>query len=239
MIELLVVVSIIALLLSILLPALGAAKRSAQQVLSASNMRQIGLAIHMYQDEHNGWFPRTTHGNPNLSESWIYTLAPYLGDAERVEDPDNPGQMIWEIGRVRVCPRDQKAEERMANSGSSYILNEWVAVPHVGPFGGIDESQTYTRRIKLARPSETYIMFVAATRWAPSVYADHTHSRNWISWSNVTWDISTDRYGADGPAPFLNGSSNYLFADGHVEQIQAAKLKKLIDAGVNFSRPPE
>jgi prepilin-type processing-associated H-X9-DG protein len=127
----------------------------------------------------------------------------------------------------------------MANSGSSYIMNEWVAVTWRNPFGVPDPSQNYTNRKDLARPAETYVMFVAATRWAPSVYADHTHSRNWTSWSNVTWDISTDRYGNDGPAPFLNGSSNYLFADTHVEQIQAPKLKELIDADVNFSRPPQ
>ena len=238
LIELLVVVAIIATLIGILLPALAGAKRSAQQVVSMSNMRQIGMAIHMFQDEHDGWFPRTTHSNP-ASQSWIYTLAPYLRDAQRVEDPDNPGEMIWEIGRVRVCPRDPKAEERMANSASSYMLNEWIAVPHVGPFGGIDESQSYTRRDKLARPAETYVLFVGATRWGANVTADHTHSRSWSDWSTVTWDISTDRYGANGSPQFLDGSSNYLFADWHVEQIQAPELKKLIDDGVNFSRPPE
>lgn len=239
LVELLVVVSIIALLIGILIPAVGRAQRSAEQIVSASNMRQIGLAIQMYQDEYDGWFPQTTHGNPNVSQSWIYSLAPYLGDAERVEDPDNPGETIWEIGSVRVCPRDPKADERMANSASSYMLNEWVAVPHVDPFGRVDESRSFTQRQKLERPTETYVMFVGATRWAPSVYNDHTHSRSWNDWSTVTWDISTDRYGANGSPQFLDGSSNYLFADWHVEQIQAPKLKKVIDAGENFSRPPQ
>ncbi len=237
LVELLVVVAIIALLLGILLPALSKARQIAQQVVSASNMRQIGLAIHMFQDEHDGWFPQTTHGNPNISQSWIYTLAPYLSDAERAEDPDNPGEMIWEIGRVRVCPRDPKAEQRMENSASSYMLNEWIAVPHVGPFGDIDESQSFTRRQSLERPTETYVLFVGATRWGANVTADHTHSRSWNDWSTVTWDISTDRYGANGSPQFLDGSSNYLFADTHVEEIQAPKLKKVIDSGVNFSRP--
>jgi prepilin-type processing-associated H-X9-DG protein/prepilin-type N-terminal cleavage/methylation domain-containing protein len=239
LIELLVVISIVAVLISIMLPALGGIKRSAQQVLSASNMRQIGLAIQMFQDDHNGWFPQTTHGSPNINQSWIYTLAPYLSDAGQVEDPDNPGETIWEIGEVRICPRDPKAEERMANSASSYMLNEWVAVPYVGPFGGIDQSQSYTRRERLKRPSGTHVLFVAANRWPASTYADHTHSRSWNDWSTVTWDISTDRYGANGSPQFLDGSSNYLFADGHVEGIQAPTLKKVIDDGVNFSRPPE
>jgi len=239
LVELLVVIAIIALLLGIAIAVVGRVRASAQQVVSASNMRQIGLAIAMYQDDHGGWFPQTTHGNPDVSQSWIYTLAPYLSDAERVEDPDNPGQMIWEIGPVRVCPKDPKADERMAHSASSYMLNEWVAVPHVDPFGRINESQSFTRRGDLARPTQTYVLFVGATRWAPSVYNDHTHSRSWTDWSTVTWDISTDRYGENGSPQFLDGSSNYLFADGHVEQIQAPKLKELIDAGENFSRPPQ
>ena len=233
------VISIIALLVGILLPALGASRTRAQQILSASNMRQIGLAIHMYQNDNDGWFPQTTHGSPTVSRSWIYTLAPYLGDAERVEDPDNPSERIWEIGRVRVCPRDPKGDERMASSASSYILNEWVAVPFVDPVGVVDESQSYTQRQKLNQPTETHVLFVGANSLSPSVYSDHTHSRSWNNWGSVIADISTDRYGQNGSPLYLNGSSNYLFADGHVEEIQAQALKSLIDAGVNFSRPPQ
>ena len=60
LIELLVVISIIALLIAILLPALGAAKRSARIIQCGSNQRQIGIALGAYQTEHNSYFPHHT-----------------------------------------------------------------------------------------------------------------------------------------------------------------------------------
>ena len=54
LIELLVVISIIALLIAILLPALGAARRSAQDIQCLSNQQQIGRAQHVYAVENDG-----------------------------------------------------------------------------------------------------------------------------------------------------------------------------------------
>jgi prepilin-type processing-associated H-X9-DG protein/prepilin-type N-terminal cleavage/methylation domain-containing protein len=57
LVELLVVIGIIALLISILLPALNKARQSAIAVQCMSNLRQTGLALLAYTHEQKGWFP--------------------------------------------------------------------------------------------------------------------------------------------------------------------------------------
>lgn len=211
LIELLVVIGIIAILAAMLLPALARAKGKGRQAACMSNLRQIGLAFRLYADDQNGWLPTTTHG-AGTNASWIFQLAPYVGN----------------VDRIRSCPSDSKGWQRLTNHGSSYTLNEFVFVDYVDPFGRVLEC--YRKLDNLRQPSRTITTFEISDAAGVNVMNDHTHSRQWhLGWGSVTADIQPDRHGQ---------AANYLFADTHVESIAAATLKARIAAGDNFAKPP-
>ncbi len=88
LIELLVVISIIALLVSILLPALQGARAEGRAVSCMSGMRQIGLGLHMYSVDSSGHIPAVT---PAPSRYWYHLLGPYVGEFKYVSAPEG----VW------------------------------------------------------------------------------------------------------------------------------------------------
>lgn len=221
LIELLVVIAIIAVLAGLLLPALASAKSRARQTACASGLRQIGLGIQMYADDHRGLFPETTHGTTETNRSWIYTLAPYVG----------------KVDAIRLCPSDPRRNQRLTNNGTSFIPNEYLAVDRLDPFGRVIES--FRRIDQIRSPADTMSLFEIADSKDPGVYNDHTHSRNWSKgWNAVIDDIQPDRHRSGSTRPdHSSGSANYLFLCGHVVGIKASAIKARVDRGENIALP--
>ncbi len=73
LVELLVVIGIIALLISILLPALNSARERAQRIKCGSNLRQIGVSLNLYNTD-NRTYPRTAYYNGG-TQTEVYTGA--------------------------------------------------------------------------------------------------------------------------------------------------------------------
>ena len=78
LLELLVVIAVIALLASMLLPALQEARGMARRIKCVSNLKQIGLAVQMYADDYDGWWPPSWRMNGDGTQSsWYNLIQPY------------------------------------------------------------------------------------------------------------------------------------------------------------------
>lgn len=80
LIELLVVIAIISILASILLPVFTRARGKARQVSCASNLHQIGIALHLYADDHDEMFPLDSFRGPG--SFWYERLDPYIKNSQ-------------------------------------------------------------------------------------------------------------------------------------------------------------
>jgi len=111
LIELLVVIAIIAILASLLLPALGRARDKGKAAKCTSNLRQLGMAAMLYDDDYQvypvGWPPAADQALP-LPPIWYRQLQPYLGKKADVSG-----------GGIFVCPSSIQKSRKEENLGNA------------------------------------------------------------------------------------------------------------------------
>lgn len=160
--ELLVTISIIAILAALLLPAIGAARESARRIQCVSHLREIGLALHNHhsamQDLPAGW-----KFDPSNSSAygWSVALLPYLGEpglADQIDPTKTIDHPVHQLARdttldLLLCPSDiaeptfglfaetENEDEANADRSSESAPEMLVQLPtanYVGVFGTIE-----------------------------------------------------------------------------------------------------
>lgn len=217
LIELLVVISIVALLISILLPALASARDSANAIRCASNVRQIGLTLNMYVNDNDDYWLNAR----DPSGGWMTVLlrSKYL----------KAGARSFLFQPSMACPSNRITNPNYAVFyGAVTRLNDNNPNDDVDTLWGVRFSPTRWTRIsnvtklnKTAALVETgYVgenySFVGYFTW--EYYLNRTYSSTVASSGGA---ISVP----NGTAIFYDdlhkGASNILYADNHVNRVPA------------------
>lgn len=139
LVELLVVIAIIGILVSLLLPAVQAAREAARRSSCSNNLKQIGLALHNYHDSLRGFPPSAVFPNPLPAggfNSWSpqARLLPYMEQANLQNlidwNSDYKSQPIVTRTRIEnyICPSEVNDRERPDGSITHYPLNYGINV---------------------------------------------------------------------------------------------------------------
>jgi len=152
LIELLVVIAIIAILASMLLPALARAKGKAHRIQCASQLKQLGLGITLFASDKDDMFPPAAYETPNGHLSWDVYIYPYLGGRAAEADLNQGIVDLAFAPRIALCPADRGPKVWWITQTFSGVRS--YAMNAVGPNWSVEyQIPTMAQRYPLPRPN--------------------------------------------------------------------------------------
>lgn len=245
LIELLVVIALVALLVSLLLPALGKSRRAAQGLRCLSNIRQLETAHQLYINENKEWFVDAglSHGGvttqAGVRRAWPFQLETYIGTTPALRSPvdRSPAWPISQGGNfdgltlrelIDQVEAGQAPDLSRLGRWTSYGLNNWTTRSKSPGFDPVREP--FDRLSKINAPSGTvhFLMMTQGHDGSSYARADHVHAETWSDAGEPNAprvaSSQVDLAAHGGKPRDASGLSNFAFLDGHAATLPFGKV---------------